>query len=64
MEVILFAGTVVMVLLVLVIIVGVVSHDKLRRDIKKQHNTFTHRVNDLEGLILNEFKNILYQLKK
>lgn len=60
----LYAGTFVMLILVIVIIAGVVSHDKLRRDIKKQHIFFTGRMDEIEGIMLNEFKNVLNQLKK
>jgi hypothetical protein len=64
MEVMLFAGTIVMILLVVIIIFCVLGYDKLRRDIRKQHSFFTGRMDEIEGIMLNEFKNVLNQLKK
>ena len=60
----LYAGTIVMIILAFIIIVGVVSHDKLRREIRQQHQFFTGRMDEIEGIMLNEFKNVLNQLKK
>ena len=60
----LYAGTIVMIILAFIIIIGVVSHDKLRREIRQQHKFFTGRMDEIEGLMLNEFKNVLNQLKK
>ena len=62
--VVLVGGTVIMVFIAILVIIMVASNNKLRRDIMRQHEFFTGRMDEIEGIVLNEFKNVLNQLKK
>ena len=60
----LLAGTAMMLLLSVAVVLGIISYSRLKIDMKKQNDFLIGRMDELEGILVNEFKGILQHLKK
>lgn len=59
----LIIGTIIMLLFAVTIVMAVVSYGRLKREMKRQNDFVIGRMDEIEGILVNEFKGILNHLK-